>query len=96
MRALVDLETFKKRAQKDREAMCPIVTKALIKDLFQIVDHFELGLRPAEIHGAAGIMARFRMMCDQLKEVLASHELNEVIPLNQQFDRHEHECVCRE
>jgi molecular chaperone GrpE len=96
MRALADLETFKKRAQKDREDMRTLMTKAIRGDLFWKVDHFELGLRPAESHGAAGILARFGMMFDQLKKVLASHELSEVIPLNQRFDRHEHECVCRE
>jgi molecular chaperone GrpE len=96
MRALADLDNFKKRVQKDREDMRALVTEAIIEDLLPVVDHFELGLQSAESHGAAGIFTGFSMVFDQLKKILASHGLSEVVPLNQEFDPHEHECVCRE
>jgi molecular chaperone GrpE len=96
VRALADLDNFKKRVQKDREEMRTLVTGAIIEDLLPIVDHFELGMQSAESHGATGILAGFSMVFDQLKKVLASHGLREIMPLNGEFDPHEHECVCRE
>ena len=93
MRALADLDNFKKRVQKDREEMRTFVTGAIIEDLLPVVDHFELGLQSAESHGEAGILAGFTMVFDQLKKILTSYGLGEIVPLNQEFDPREHECV---
>ncbi|MDR2435997.1 MAG: nucleotide exchange factor GrpE [Puniceicoccales bacterium] len=96
MRALADLDNFKKRMQKDREEMRTLVTGAIIEDLLPVVDHFELGLQSAENHKATEILAGFTMVFDQLKKILTSYGLNEIVPLNREFDPREHECVRHE
>ncbi|MDR2721137.1 MAG: nucleotide exchange factor GrpE [Puniceicoccales bacterium] len=96
MRALADLDNFKKRMQKDREEMRTLIAGAIIEDLLPVMDHFELGLQSTENHKVADILTGFAMVFDQLKKILTSYGLNEVVPLNQEFDPREHECVRHE
>ncbi|MDR3274169.1 MAG: nucleotide exchange factor GrpE [Puniceicoccales bacterium] len=96
VRALADLDNFRKRMQKDREEIRTIITSAIIEDILPVLDHFELGLQSAESHRATEILEGFTMVFDQLKRILISYGLSEVVPRDQEFDPHEHECVRRE
>ncbi|MDR0715432.1 MAG: nucleotide exchange factor GrpE [Puniceicoccales bacterium] len=96
LRALADLDNFKKRMQKDREEIRITMTSAIIEDLLLVLDHFDLGLQSAKNYGAEEIVAGFSMVFEQLKRILASYGLNEVVPLHQSFNPHEQECVRRE
>ncbi|MDR0680128.1 MAG: nucleotide exchange factor GrpE [Puniceicoccales bacterium] len=96
LRALADLDNFKKRMQKDREEIRITMTGAVIEDLLPVLDHFDLGLQSAKNHGAEEIVAGFGMVFEQLKRILASYGLSEVVPLHQSFNPHEQECVRRE
>lgn len=96
LRALADLDNFKKRMQKDREEIRIAMTSTVIGDLLPILDHFDLGLQSAKNYGAEEIVAGFSMVFEQLKKILASYGLSEVVPLHQSFNPHEQECVRRE
>ncbi|MDR1255875.1 MAG: nucleotide exchange factor GrpE [Puniceicoccales bacterium] len=96
MRALADLDNFKKRMQREREEIRAAITSAILEDLLPVLDHFELGLQSAEDHKADKIVAGFSMVFEQLKRILTSYGLSEIVPLHQEFNPHEHECVRRE
>lgn len=96
IRAVADLENFRKRAQKEREEIRTLITSAIIEDLLPVLDHFELGLQSAETHNASDIVAGFKMVFDQFKNILISYGLSEINPLRQEFNPHEHDCVRRE
>ena len=96
MRALADLDNFKKRMQREREEIRTTVTSAIIGDLLPVLDHFELGLQSAEDHRADKIVSGFGMVFEQLKRILTAYGLSEIVPLHQEFNPHEHECVRRE
>jgi molecular chaperone GrpE len=96
LRALADLENFKKRMQKDRMEVRALVAGTIVEELLPVLDHFELGLQSAEEHGTSEILTGFRMVFEQLKNILITRGLGELLPLNQEFNPHEHDCVRRE
>jgi molecular chaperone GrpE len=96
LRALADLENFRKRMHRDRMEVRASVTAAIVEEFLPVLDHFELGLQSAEEHGKSEILTGFRMIFEQLKNILISHGLSEFSPLNEEFNPREHECTGRE
>jgi molecular chaperone GrpE len=95
MRALADLENYKKRSRRERAEMRNDTIAEIVEALLPILDNFEFGLAAAEHHGAKDIVDGFAMIFTNFKGLLSSYGLREIFPLNEKFDMHLHECVHR-
>ncbi len=96
MRALADLDNFKKRVQKEREENRVAVISAIVEDLLPVLDHLELGLQSVKHENGNDVISGFKMILEQFKNILETYGLVALDPLHQEFNPHEHECIRRE
>jgi molecular chaperone GrpE len=94
LRAVADLENFRRRAARDREEIRDSALTGLIEDLLPVLDTLELGLQAADDHPEAAEIANgFRMVAVQLQRTLESFGLAEERPTGRAFDPNLHDCV---
>ncbi|GEM_PF-115023 len=94
LRAVADLENFRRRAARDREEIRESALTGLIEDLLPVLDTLELGLQAADNHPEAAEVANgFRMVAVQLQRTLESFGLAEERPTGRAFDPNRHDCV---
>ena len=93
LHALADLENYRKRFVKERAEIRNNVIAEIIEVLLPVIDNFEFGLLSAERHNDSSISTGFKMILVQLKNILASYNVEEINPLYQEFDMRYHDCV---
>ncbi|MDD3180219.1 MAG: nucleotide exchange factor GrpE [Opitutaceae bacterium] len=97
LRAVADLDNYRKRAQREKEELRQFAVTSLTQDLLPVLDNISLGLSAArnqtEVKGFADGMA---LVLEQLKNTLAKHGLKEVNPLGELFDPHLHESIAHQ
>ncbi len=93
LHALADLENYRKRFIKERSEIRGNVVAEMIEVLLPVIDNFEFGLSSAEKHNDSSIATGFKMIFSQLKNILASYNVEEINPLHQMFDMRYHDCV---
>lgn len=95
LRAMADLDNYKKRMQRERAEIRNGAIGEVIEGLLPAVDNFELGLSAAEQHGGGSIVDGFAMILANLKSFLSSYGVREISPLHEKFDPNFHDCVRR-
>jgi len=95
MRAVADLENFRRRAVREKDELKQIVTGRVLEDLLPAVDNLALGLAAAKQPNAdlKSLVGGIDMVLAQLRSALASHGLKEINPVGQPFDPHQHESI---
>ena len=97
LRAVADLENYRRRALREKEELRKYATASLIEDLLPALDNLELGLLSAEGNESGKSIAQgFIMVVQQLKSILQQHGLEEVNPEGETFDPHRHEATGHE
>ncbi len=97
LRLQADFDNYRKRTARDWTEMCARANEELITALLPVLDHFELGLRAAEEHGAPeSVRAGFRLLYDQMCETLMRFGLETIQTENRPFSAHEHEAIAHE
>ena len=97
LRAVADLDNFRKRALREKEEIRRLANAALIEDLLPIMDHFALGLAAAQKQPEAkNISDGFVLVANQLTEVLRQNGVEAIDPVGDPFDPNCHECVAHE
>ncbi len=92
LRAVADMENFRRRSLREKEEARRYAAGALAEDLLPVLDNFELGLESARSHPeASGITQGFEMVYQQLKTILREHGIEEIDPGGESFDPHRHE-----
>jgi len=91
LRAVADLENYKKRAQKERDEVLRYGNEKLLKDLFPVVDGLDRALAalPAEDPLGKGV----RLVRATLEQSLARHGVTSFSALGQPFDPARHEAL---
>src|SRR5215469_8561273 len=95
LRAMADLENFRRRAIREKDELRLFAASRLIEDLLPALDNLALGLAAARQPNtdvktfASGIEPSLQ----QLKAALAGHGLKEINPAGQPFDPHQHEAI---
>jgi len=90
LRALADLDNFKKRAAVERQQFVQFANETLIIDLCPILD----GLGRALQHPASTEMAKgIALIKKQLEDVLAKYGVKEIEALGKPFDPQFHEAI---
>ncbi len=95
LRAVADLENFRRRAVREKDELRQFATSRVLEDLLPVMDNLALGLNAAKQPGAdlKTLSGGVEMVLTQLKSALASHGLKEISPLGQPFDANLHEAL---
>ena len=94
LRLQADFENFRKRVQRDRVESQQQAAAQLIGALLPALDHFQLGLKNAQIHAQdASIVTGFQMIYTQLLEAFTQAGLTPLPVEGQPFDPNLHEAV---
>jgi molecular chaperone GrpE len=97
MRAVADLENFRKRTLREKEELRQFATTAVMQDLIAVLDNLALGLAAARQQSdVKGVVDGMGHVLEQFKGTLARHGLKEVDPAGQDFDPHQHECIAHQ
>ena len=94
LRAVADLENYRRRALRERDEARKAGTIGLLEDLIPVVDNFAMGLGAAQQHAEAKVFAEgFAMVLNQLQAVLTQNGVERLEPKGQAFDPNLHEAV---
>ncbi|HYC69786.1 MAG TPA: nucleotide exchange factor GrpE [Opitutaceae bacterium] len=97
LRAVADLENFRKRAVREKEEVRQFGTAAVMEDIIPVIDNLGLGLAAAKQQAdGKAITDGVSLVLEQFKATLARHGLKEVNPAGAAFDPHLHECIAHQ
>jgi molecular chaperone GrpE len=101
VRAIADLDNYKKRATRERLDAIKYANEALIEKLLPIVDNFEAALAAASSAQANAatvdsLKMGVNMIYTQLKNFLTENGAEEIDALNKPFDPNLHEAVSQQ
>jgi len=89
-RLQADFENFRKRAQRDQEALVARAGERIVKELLPVLDDLERALEAAEQHEEAKLEDGVKLVHRQLEQLLAKEGLAPV-ETDGMFDPHVHE-----
>jgi molecular chaperone GrpE len=94
MRAVADLENFRKRTAREKDELRQFAAANVVEDIIPILDNLSLGLAAAKQQtDVKAIVDGVGLVLEQFKSTLGRHGLKEVNPLGQAFDHNLHECI---
>lgn len=93
LRALADLDNYRKRALKEKEDLRKFAIAGLIEALLPILDNFELGLKNIPAEAPSSFVQGFQMVQDHLLQTLKDFGLSSVEPVNEAFNPNTQECI---
>jgi molecular chaperone GrpE len=95
LRAVADLENFRKRTVRDKEELRQFAAARVLEDLLPVIDTLGLGIAAAKQPNAdlKSLTGGVEMVLVQLKTVLSNHGLKEINPAGQVFDANQHESL---
>ncbi|MBO6102880.1 MAG: nucleotide exchange factor GrpE [Opitutales bacterium] len=97
LRTAANLDTFRRRVQRDMEDIRKFAMQPLLEELLPAIDNLELGIMHAKKNGGAkDLVSGIEMVLSQIKKVFASFGVEEIKPLGEDFDPNFHECVSHE
>jgi len=98
VRAVADLDNFRKRAARERQDAIRYANESLLEKLIPVLDNFEAALAAASAEGASldSLKTGVSMIGAQLRGVLRDAGLEEIDATGQTFDPALHEAVSQE
>ncbi len=96
LRAVADLENYKKRAAREKQDAARAASEALLSRLIPVLDHFDMALAAANSTSgpaAESLKTGVAMVGSQLRSILAEAGLEEIDAAGQTFDPKCHEAV---
>ena len=97
LRAIADLENFRRRAVRDKEESRRLATEALIEDILPALDNLILGLEAAKQHPETKpVTEGLSMVLTQFESILQQHGIKGINPVGEKFQPDFHECVAHE
>lgn len=98
LRAMADLDNFRRRAAREREESRLLANAGLIEEILPALDNLRLGLAAAANHPEAAVVSKgFEAVAMQLRQILADHGLEVIEPApGDDFDHNLHEAVSQQ
>jgi molecular chaperone GrpE len=95
LRAVADLENFRRRTVREKDELRVLATGRIVEDILPALDNLALGLAAAKQPKAdlKSLVGGIDMVLAQLRSALANHGLKEINPTGQMFDPHQHESI---
>jgi molecular chaperone GrpE len=97
LRAMADLENYRRRVHREMDDQRRHANTQLIRDLLPVVDNLERALEAADKSGeSAGLIQGVRMVVQQIDAVLSQHGCVRIEALGAAFDPNLHEAVMQQ
>jgi len=95
LRAVADLENFRRRTVKEKDELRQFGTKNVLEDLLPVMDNLALGIAAAKQPNAdlKSLTSGVDMVLNQFKSTLSNHGLKEIAAAGQPFDANFHESI---
>jgi molecular chaperone GrpE len=94
LRLQADFDNFRKRTQRERSELFLFANESLFLELLPIIDHFEMGFKSAEEHQTdCSVTEGFRMVYNQLLDMLKKFNVTAIDAVGEPFDPHRHEAI---
>ena len=94
LRLRADFDNFRKRTQRERNELFLFANESLFLEMLPIIDHFEMGFKSAEEHKTdCSVNEGFRMVYNQLLDVLKKFNVTAIGTVGEVFDPHRHESL---
>ena len=94
MRAVADLENFRKRTIREKDELRQFATANVVEGIIPILDNLGLGLAAAKQEtDVKAIVDGIGHVLEQFKGTLARQGLKEIDPQGQPFDPNLHDCI---
>ncbi len=94
LRLQADFDNYRKRMARDHKALTERATEDLMTELLPVLDNFDVALKhTAEKSTDAAVIEGFRIVAEQLENVLRKFGLQPVPAEDVPFDPHQHEAV---
>ncbi len=94
LRLQADFDNFRKRTQRERGELFLFANESLFLEMLPIIDHFEMGFKSAEAHQTdCSVTEGFRMVYNQLLDVLKKFNVIAIDAVGEPFDPHRHEAL---
>ncbi len=96
VRAVAELENFKKRTAQERSRMQKYRYEGLLRDLLPIVDNMDRAVRHCSETGASdGVAEGLCMIAGMFRDLLQNYGVKEIESLGEPFDPQFHEAIAR-
>lgn len=97
LRAAANLDTFRRRVQRDMDDLRKFAVQPLVEELLPSIDNLELALSHARQNAEfKDMVSGIEMVLAQIKKVFGNFGIAEISPLGEDFDPNFHECVAQQ
>ena len=94
LRMKADFDNFRKRQVRERIEWITRANEDLFLELLPVLDHYEMGLKSAEEHQTDNsVIEGFRLVYDQLIDLLKKSNVTPMETIGEPFDPHHHEAL---
>lgn len=94
LRLQADFDNFRKRTQRERNELFLFANESICLEILPVIDHFEMGFKSAEDHQTdSAVTEGFRMVYNQLLDVLKKFNVTPIDAVGETFDPHRHEAI---
>ncbi len=93
LRAVAELENFRKRAARDVENTRKYAIERFAGELLGVADSLEMGIAAGEAADAASLLEGKQATLKQLRKVLGDFGVEEIDPVGERFDPEYHEAM---
>lgn len=93
LRAVAELENFRKRAARDQENTRKYAVERFAGELLGVADSLEMGIAAGAAADAASLLEGKQATLKQLRKVLADFGVEEIDPQGERFDPEFHEAM---
>ena len=97
LRAVADLDTYKRKVQREKTELAKFALQPLVEELLPSLDHLEMAIQAAKsVEGGENIAMGVEMVSGNVKKVFASFGVEEVSQAGGEFDPTKEDCVSHE
>lgn len=97
LRTHAELDNYRKRAARETEERLRYANLGLLRDLLPVLDNVERAIQAAENNAeAATLLDGFKLVRQQLEDVLKRHHCQRIEALHAPFDPHVHHAVLQQ
>lgn len=97
LRAVAELENFRKRARREAEEERRFADLPLLRELLPVVDNIGRAIEAAQKNADAGnLLEGFKMVLQQLEAVLTRHNCKRIEAQGKPFDPHLHQAILQQ
>lgn len=97
LRVHAELDNYRKRAARELEDRLRYANMSLLRELLPVLDNVDRAIQAAEQNADANaLLDGFKMVQQQIEDVLKSHHCNRIEALHQPFDPNVHHAVLQQ